>query len=147
MTGTIISLNISKEKGVSKTPVDSCVLEVGRGVAGDAHSSPGDRQVSLLAGERIEEQQRGLRPGDFAENITTSGIDLREVRLGDLVTVGCAELVISKIGKECHSRCKIFDEIGDCIMPREGVFAEVKVGGLIRVGDAITIKSLACRAE
>lgn len=135
MQGKVKSINISTKKGVRKEPVKIAMLVKGNGIQGDVHASPGDRQVSFLAGERIEEQ--GLKPGDFAENITTKGFDLSAVKIGDRINIGNTELKVSKIGKECHTRCQIYVQLGDCIMPREGVFAEVAKGGEIRVGNII----------
>lgn len=139
MKGKVKSINISKKKGVRKQPVKKAILKEGLGIEDDVHASPGNRQVSFLSWERIRDQEMGLRPGDFAENITTEGVDFTKIKLGDLVKIGNARLRISKIGKECHTRCKIFKQIGDCIMPREGVFAEVIKGGEIKVGDLIEV--------
>lgn len=139
MSGKVKSINISGKRGVRKLPVLRVLLRKGLGIEGDVHASPGDRQVSLLSWERIKEQ--GLNPGDFAENITTEGIDLTGLKLNDLLRIGGVRLRISKIGKKCHTRCGIFERLGDCIMPREGIFAEVLVGGTIRVGDVVEISS------
>ncbi len=130
----ILSLNVSKEKGMPKTPVPRMVLVEDRGIEGDAHAGPGNRQVSLLADEDIEtmrEKLDSLVPGDFAENITTRGIDLPSLPLGTRLYVGGAVLEISQIGKECHSGCAIREKTGDCVMPRRGVFARVVEGGEI----------------
>ena len=144
--GKIHSINISKRKGVSKFPVSEAELIKGLGLKGDAHSSPGDRQVSLLSIESIRRQSAcpkikkkvELKPGDFAENITTEGIDLAKLKIGDILRLGKeVELQISKIGKECHKFCSIYYKTGDCIMPREGIFASVLKGGKIKAGDVI----------
>ena len=113
------------------------------GIQGDAHAGAGHRQVSLLAEESIEKiRARGVavRPGAFAENVTTAGVDLGCLRVGDRLRIGDCELEVTQIGKECHDRCEIFRRAGDCVMPREGVFARVLVGGTIRVGDPIRVE-------
>ncbi len=146
--GKIYSINISKRKGISKFPVSEAELIKGLGVKGDAHSSPGDRQVSLLSIESIRRQFAcpkiknvvRLKPGDFAENITTEGIDLASLKIGDVLMAGkVVELQISKIGKECHKFCSIYHKAGDCIMPREGIFTRVLKGGKIKVRDKIHV--------
>lgn len=126
----IVSLNVSDRKGVRKTPVESIVLVEGSGVAGDAHAGAiEDRQVSLLASEEIEAANEALKPGDFAENITTRGVRLHELPIGTKIELGGTLLEVSKIGKECHSACEIRTLVGDCIMPRRGIFARVLKGG------------------
>jgi len=135
----IVSLNLSEAKGVAKKPVSFLDLLEDSGAAGDAHAGPGDRQISLLGAEDIEAfAAKGLpvKPGDFAENITTRGIDLPSLPLGTRIEIGCAVLEISKIGKECHAGCAIRRATGDCVMPRRGVFARVLVGGRIRREDS-----------
>jgi molybdopterin adenylyltransferase len=130
----IISLNISKEKGSPKSPVPRLVLVAGFGIEGDAHAGSGKRQVSLLADEDIDTMRANLgtlAPGDFAENITTRGIDLASLPVGTRLTIRDAVLEISQIGKECHSGCAIREKTGDCVMPRRGVFAVVVEGGEI----------------
>jgi MOSC domain-containing protein YiiM len=146
--GKIVSANVSKKKGTIKKPVPEIEFMVGQGVRGDAHAGPGDRQVSLLMLESIEKQQRlieqrpgksmKLKPGDFAENLTTQGIDLLALKLGDELLVGeQIRLRVSKIGKECHTKCAIFYRVGECVMPKEGIFCEVRTGGVARPGDRI----------
>ena len=138
----ILSIAVSAKKGTRKTQVDSAELSINHGVIGDAHAGTWERQVSFLAVERIEEcKARGLNVtfGDFAENIATEGIDWKSVPLGSRFRLGeKAVIEITKIGKECHKKCAIFYQAGDCIMPREGVFARVLQGGTIRCGDPIT---------
>jgi MOSC domain-containing protein YiiM len=138
----ILSIAISNKKGTRKTQVQSAELCVNHGVIGDAHAGPWERQVSLLAVERIEEcRARGLNVtfGDFAENIATEGIDWKTVPLGSRFRLGDKAVVeITKIGKECVKKCAIYYQAGDCIMPREGVFARVLEEGAIRCGDLIT---------
>lgn len=134
--GKVRSVNVSVKKGVSKTPAMEVRLIQGLGVEGDAHAAGGNRQVSLLAWESIE--KCGLAAGDFAENITMEGIPAVSLVLGALLQIGDAVLKISKIGKECHTKCNIYIKVGDCIMPREGIFAEVVKGGIVRAGELIT---------
>lgn len=142
-TGRIISINVSDRKGVRKKPVQEAVISAeGGGIEGDAHAS-GDwhRQVSLLAIESIDKMRAmGLKvgPGDFAENLTTEGIDLLALPLGTRVRIG-ASIVgeVSQIGKECHTRCAIYHQAGDCVMPKEGIFIKVHSGGPVRTGDDI----------
>lgn len=136
------SVNISGGKGERKKPVAGAELRRGHGLVGDGHAGDWHRQVSLLALESIEKmRRRGLEvgPGDFAENLTTSGIDLLELPLGSLLQVGPAVLEITQHGKECHDRCAIYRQAGDCVMPREGVFAVVVKGATVRSGDAIEV--------
>ncbi|MFH2138544.1 MAG: MOSC domain-containing protein [Candidatus Omnitrophota bacterium] len=148
MRGKIYSLNISKAKGTPKVPVEKVNLIEDFGVEADAHGGPGIRQVSLLAIESINKQQGCskvkenvvLKAGDFAENITTQGLALAELAIGDKFNIGSgAVLELSKIGKECHKYCAIYYKTGDCIMPREGIFAKVVKGGAIAVGDEIEV--------
>lgn len=141
--GKIVAISISEKKGVRKNNVDSAVLKEDFGIAGDAHAGTPKRQVSLLAIESVEKMRaKGLKvnPGDFAENITTEGIDLLGLNLGNRLTLG-AEVVLelSQIGKECHTRCNIYYQAGDCVMPKEGIFAKVVKGGEIKVGDKIEL--------
>ena len=162
MKGAVLSVNVSPGKHTAKTPAPSAELVAGLGVLGDAHNGPGIRQVSLLALESIERQARmfrermrdtnedlrcakahgheqDLKPGDFAENITTSGLNLPALPIGTRLHVGeRVVLRVSKIGKECHRHCAIYQAIGDCVMPREGIFAVVEQGGTVRPGDSIT---------
>ena len=144
MAGRIVSLNISDKKGVRKRPVPEVVLKTAYGIEGDAHaSSAWHRQVSLLALESIEKMRgMGLKvnPGDFAENITTEGMDLVSLPVGTRLTIGEGiEVEVSQIGKECHTRCAIFYQAGDCVMPKEGIFVKVLKGGMLKVGDRITV--------
>ena len=139
--GKIVSLAVSKKKGTRKTPVDDALLIENHGVEGDAHAGPWHRQVSFLASESIEQaRERGLDVsfGDFAENIATFGIDWLSVPIGTEVQLGDPVLVeITQIGKECHNKCAIYYQAGDCIMPREGIFGRVLKGGKINCGDVI----------
>ena len=144
MAAKIISINISPKKGMRKKAVDSAVLKENYGIEGDAHASgKWHRQVSLLALESIRKMQaKGLKvgPGDFAENITTEGVELPVLPIGTKMTIGeDIELEVTQIGKLCHSRCAIYEQAGDCVMPREGIFVKVLKGGTIKVGDEITV--------
>lgn len=139
--GRIKAISVSAEKGIPKTNVPRAELRSDFGIAGDAHAGPWHRQISLLAAESIGKMvARGAQvgPGDFAENVTTEGIDLGQLRLGSILRLGkTVALEITQFGKQCHSRCAIFEQIGDCVMPREGVFAKVIEPGQIKVGDVI----------
>lgn len=139
----IISIAVSKKKGTRKIPVEEGLLIQNYGLEGDAHAGPWHRQVSFLASENIEKaRKRGLDVnfGDFAENIATSGIDWKKLAVGTRLRLGESALVeITQIGKECHNRCAIYYLVGDCIMPKEGVFARVLEGGRICCGDLIRI--------
>jgi MOSC domain-containing protein YiiM len=151
MTGTVVSVNISDRKGVRKKPVDTVTLREEYGIEGDAHaSSEWHRQVSLLAVESIKKMRdMGLdvSPGDFAENITTSGLDLVSLPVGTVLTIGNEVLgEVSQIGKECHSRCAIYYQAGDCVMPKEGIFIRVLRGGRVRAGDKISVRKISSPA-
>ncbi len=140
--GTIISLNVSRKKGVNKEPVQSVRVRVDHGIEGDAHAGDWHRQISLLAEESIDcMRARGLEleAGAFAENITTRGIDLPRLPIGTRLVCGEVELEVTQIGKKCHKGCAIFQQVGDCIMPREGIFAKVIRPGCLRPGDTIRI--------
>ena len=133
---SLLSINISSRVGEQKTPVEEAVLRENFGIEGDAHARDWHRQVSLLADEEIDtmrEKRPGfpLTPGVFAENITTRGIPLDTLPVGSRLFIGDAELEITQIGKECHHGCAIFQAVGDCVMPRKGVFAKVLRGGRI----------------
>ena len=137
-------MNISAKKGIRKKPIKEVLLKTNYGIEGDAHaSSEWHRQVSLLALESIRKMQdKGLNvnPGDFAENITTEGIDLPTLPVGTKMTIGNnIEVEVSQIGKECHTRCAIYYLAGDCVMPKEGIFVTVLKGGSVREGDEIIV--------
>lgn len=137
---TVVAVCISENKGERKTPVAEVELRANHGIVGDAHAGDWHRQVSLLAMESIAKMQAmglDVTTGDFAENITTKGIDLLSLPIGARITVGDALLEITQIGKECHTRCAIYHQAGDCVMPKEGIFAAVISGGVIRNGDSI----------
>ena len=142
----VISVNISESTGTRKKPVDGCTLILDRGVDGDAHAGDWHRQVSLLAQESIDKMVAAgldVGSGDFAENFTTHGIDLLELPIGTRVAVGSsAVLEISQIGKVCHDRCAIYYQAGDCVMPKEGIFAVVREAGDVASDDEIIVLEL-----
>ncbi|MBC8443596.1 MAG: MOSC domain-containing protein [Deltaproteobacteria bacterium] len=139
----IVSLSTSTKKGTQKKTVQEAVLIKEHGVEGDAHAGDWHRQISFLASESIQkvcDQGLDVTFGDFAENIATEGIDWTSVPIGTRMKLGeKARIEITQIGKECHNKCAIYYKAGDCIMPKEGVFARVLEGGAIRCGDAIQI--------
>ncbi len=146
MSGKVVSVNVSGKKGIRKKPVEEVVLKTEYGIEGDAHaSSEWHRQVSLLALESIRKmQEKGLNvsPGDFAENITTEGIDLVSLPVGTIMRIGDeVSGEVSQIGKECHTRCAIYYQAGDCVMPKEGIFIRVLKGGKIKKGDKVSVIS------
>lgn len=141
--GKIRAISVSKDRGVQKVNVPDAELKAEFGLVGDAHAGPWHRQVSLLGVESIEKMiAKGAKvsPGNFAENITTEGLDLLKLSLGSRLKLGqSVELEVTQFGKACHSRCEIFQQVGDCVMPREGIFARVTKAGHIRVGDPIEV--------
>jgi len=141
--GKIKAISISKDKGTRKYNVPAAELKAGFGIEGDAHAGDWHRQVSFLAVESIRKMTaKGLdiSAGDFAENITTEGINLQSLPLGTRLKVGPeAEVEITQFGKECHTGCEISRLVGDCIMPREGVFAKVTKPGQVKPGDRIEV--------
>lgn len=140
--GKIIAVCKSENKGERKVNVSSARLVENFGVEGDAHGGSWHRQVSLLAAESIAKMiDKGLKvgPGDFAENLTTEGIDLTALPVGAKLRAGDALLEVTQIGKKCHARCAIYEQAGDCIMPREGIFAKVLRGGVVFAGDNIDV--------
>ncbi len=141
--GRIKAISISGTKGTRKENVIRAELKTDYGIIGDAHAGKWHRQVSLLSFESIEEAaSRGanVSPGDFAENITTEGIDLHLLKTGDKIHFGKkVVLEITQLGKKCHTKCEIYEQVGDCIMPREGIFAKVTQGGILNIGDEIEV--------
>lgn len=140
--GRLIAISISDTKGIPKRNVPSAQLRVEWGIEGDAHAGPWHRQVSLIAIESIAKMRaKGLnvRPGAFAENLTTEGLDLEHLHIGDRLRIGEVDLEITQIGKECHKRCAIYEAAGDCVMPREGIFARVLSGGQIHVDSIVEL--------
>lgn len=141
---TVEAVCVSEEKGTRKRPVDAIELVVGEGVSGDAHAGNWHRQVSLLPAEAVDELRDrlpDLAPGDFAENILTRGLDLKVLPVGTVLRVGAAELVVTQIGKECHTACEIRRLTGRCAMPTEGIFCVVTRGGSLRAGDRLEVVS------
>lgn len=142
MTGVIEAVCISHIKGTEKQPVSEAKLVANFGLEGDAHAGTWHRQVSLLSAEKVEEfNARGgdAAIGAFGENILVRGLDLSKLPVGSSLRAGNVVLKISQLGKECHSHCQIFQRVGDCIMPREGVFATVEHGGILRAGMELTV--------
>lgn len=142
MDGRIVAVSISRNKGERKTPVDGVDLREEHGIVGDAHAGSWHRQVSLLARESIDKMRSlglDVDSGDFAENITTSGIDLPALPVGSRLRVGGAVLEVTQIGKECHTRCAIYHQAGDCVMPKEGIFARVVRGGAVHAGEPVEV--------
>jgi len=140
----IIAVCTSAKRGERKKNIGESILIKNQGLNGDAHAGFAHRQVSLLAEESIAKMTaKGIDvgPGDFAENLTTTGIDLVSLPIGTRLLAGPeAILRVTQIGKECHDRCAIYEQAGDCVMPREGIFTEVLLGGKISVGDKLVIK-------
>ncbi len=142
MSAKIVAVCVSQNKGERKTPVESVDLLPDHGIVGDGHAGNWHRQVSLLAQESIDKmRQMGLdvKAGDFAENITTQGIDLPVLPVGAQLRIGRAQVEVTQIGKECHTRCAIYYQAGDCVMPKEGIFVKVIEGETIQAGDPIEI--------
>ena len=142
MKGKIIAVCTSDKKGEKKVNVGKGKLVVNFGLAGDVHGGDWHRQVSLLAMESIDKMRgHGLEvnPGDFAENITTEGLVLHTLPIGTRMKIGDILLEVTQIGKECHSKCNIYHTVGDCVMPREGIFVKVLKGGPVAAGDTIEV--------
>lgn len=133
----------SERKGIRKRPVGEAELRPDWGIVGDAHAADWHRQVSLLAWESIEKMRAlglNVNTGSFAENITTEGISLVDLPIGTRLRLGETLVEVTQIGKECHSRCAIYAQAGDCVMPREGIFVRVHEGGMVRAGDVIAVE-------
>ena len=138
--GKIIAVCTSPEKGMIKHDVREGLLLEELGIEGDAHAGFMHRQVSLIAVEDIRtmmEKLPDLVPGSFAENLTTEGFDLSQLKTGDRLRVGETVLEVSQIGKECHTKCEVFKKTGDCIMPQKGIFTRVIKGGRVKTGDTV----------
>jgi len=139
----VLAVNISETKGVPKEPIEKGYFEINHGLVGDAHAGNWHRQVSLLAQESIDkldkEKLNGLCVGAFAENLTTEGIVLYELPIGTKLQIGETEMEVTQIGKECHMGCAIRNLVGDCVMPREGIFTKVLKPGWIKAGDEIIV--------
>lgn len=142
---TVIAINRSEKKGVIKQPIPEGLFKVEHGLEGDAHAGNWHRQVSLLGIESIHKMEQigieGLCSGKFAENITTEGIVLYELPVGTQFRIGSCLMEVTQIGKECHKHCAIYHQVGNCVMPTEGIFARVLEGGIIRPGDEILVLS------
>lgn len=138
------AVNISEKKGEIKHPIEKGFFKINHGLVGDAHAGEWHRQVSLLGTESIEKMKasgvQGLCSGKFAENITTEGICLYEIPVGTRLKIGEVTLEVTQIGKECHLGCQIRQLVGDCVMPREGIFAKVITEGYIKAGDDIVVE-------
>lgn len=140
--GRVRALCRSEQKGTGKTPVEVAVFEKDHGMVGDAHAGKWHRQVSLLSIEKIDDfRARGgqVDDGDFGENIIVEGFDLSSLPVGSIIEIGESRMRLTQIGKACHDRCAIYHKVGDCIMPREGIFAEVLETGEVKVGDEVRI--------
>lgn len=139
----VISVNVSAATGTKKLPVERAELRAGHGIEGDAHAGEWHRQVSLLSLSSIEKMRRtglALAPGDFGENLTVGGLDVWSLPVGTRLEVGdIVELEVTQIGKECHHGCEIRRQVGDCVMPREGIFARVVRPGRVRAGDPVRV--------
>jgi len=142
-TGIVVAVSVSEKKGTRKSNVPFAELKDDFGIIGDAHAGSSHKQVSLLAEESIDKMRsKGLKvgPGDFAENITTKGIDLLSLMPGDKLKISeSVMLEITELGKKCHKRCSIYYEAGDCVMPKEGIFGRVLKGGVIKVKDRMEV--------
>jgi molybdenum cofactor synthesis domain-containing protein len=144
MPGKIVAVCLSKEKGVRKESITEAKLVAGWGMEGDAHAGKWHRQLSLLSISSIEKMQEvaqnkgiNLVPGDFAENLTTEGLELFTIPVGTYLKIGDVLLEVTQIGKSCHHGCEIFKQVGHCIMPKEGIFTRVLVGGSVKAADCI----------
>lgn len=139
----VIAINISEKKGEVKHPIEKGYFKENHGLEGDAHAGDWHRQVSLLGKESIDKMKlvdvKGFCTGKFAENITTEGIILFELPIGTKLKIGETIMEVTQIGKECHQGCAIRQLVGDCIMPREGIFTRVLTGGFIQAGDELTV--------
>lgn len=139
----VLAVNISETKGVIKHPIEKGYFEVNHGLVGDAHAGNWHRQVSLLGQESIDKMTamgiEGLCTGKFAENITTEGMELFTLPVGTKLRIGETLMEVTQIGKECHVGCQIRTQVGDCIMPREGIFTKVLEAGWIKPGDEIEV--------
>lgn len=138
----VAAVCISEKKGTIKHPVEAITLKLNHGILGDAHAGNWHRQVSLLANESVDKMREkfpDIPIGAFAENILTEGIEVCKLPIGTVLCIGEVQLEVTQIGKECHADCAIRQQVGDCVMPREGIFAIVRKEGIIRPGDFITV--------
>ena len=143
MMAKIVDVNMSEKKGVIKQPIEKGFFKIDHGLVGDAHAGNWHRQVSLLGTESIEKMKstgiEGLCSGKFAENLTTEGIILYELPVGTKLKIGEVIMEVTQIGKECHLGCEIRQLVGDCVMPREGIFTKILAAGWIKPGDEIEL--------
>ncbi len=140
--GSVKAINISDTKGVVKNPIERGYFKVDHGLEGDAHAGNWHRQVSLLASESADKVRAAgldITDGRFAENITTEGIELYTLPVGTRLQIGESVQEVTQIGKECHTGCAIKQTVGDCVMPREGIFTKVVVNGWVAPGDEIRV--------
>lgn len=146
MIGKVLAISVSETKGVPKTSIPEAMLIEDFGIEGDAHGGKWHRQISLLANESVDKMRaqgvKGLCSGKFAENITTEGIELFTIPVGTKLYIGSTLHEVTQIGKECHHGCAIKAQVGACVMPKEGIFTRVLVGGIIRVGDEIRLEAM-----
>jgi cyclic pyranopterin phosphate synthase len=142
LDGTVVAVNVSAAKGERKKSMPGATLRTEHGIEGDAHAGGWHRQVSLLAQESIDKMTAAgldVGPGDFAENITTRGLEVAALPLRTTLQLGEALVEVTQIGKECHSRCAVYEQAGDCVMPREGIFVRVLRGGRVAPGDPVRV--------
>lgn len=142
MQAQVVAVCTSEKKGERKSPVAEVMFEERHGICDDAHAGSWHRQVSLLAMESVEKMKAlglDVGPGDFGENLTTSGIDLVALPVGTQLNIGSTIVEVTQIGKECHQRCAIYHQAGDCVMPKEGIFVKVLEGGPVKSGASIFI--------
>lgn len=140
--GRVRALCRSEKKGTGKTPIEKAMFEKNHGMVGDAHAGNWHRQVSLLSVEKIEDFKTAggaVDFGDFGENIVVEGYDLSHLPVGSILEIGPTRMRLTQVGKACHDRCAIYHQVGDCIMPREGIFAEVLESGEVNVGDGVKV--------
>ena len=142
--GTVAAVNVSESKGQQKKPTSAVMLRVDHGIEGDAHAGDWHRQVSLLAQESVDKMLAAgldVGPGDFAENITTTGLQVDTLPVYTTLELGEALVEVTQIGKECHSHCAVYHQAGDCVMPREGIFVRVLRGGRVAPGDPVRVRA------
>lgn len=146
MRGKVLAISISETKGVPKTSIPEAMMIADFGIEGDAHAGKWHRQISLLANESVDKMREkgveGLCTGKFAENITTEGLNLWTIPVGSKLYIGQTVHEVSQIGKECHHGCAIKQQVGECVMPKEGIFTKVLVGGKVYVGDEIRVEAI-----
>jgi MOSC domain-containing protein YiiM len=143
MEGKVIAINISEKKGVPKKTIAEGMFKIDHGLVGDAHAGNWHRQVSLLGIESIDKMKamgvEGLCTGKFAENLTTEGLELWKLPIGTKLEIGETIQEVTQIGKECHTKCAIYHQVGNCVMPTDGIFTKVLKEGTIRPGDIIKV--------